>query len=51
MYEHKILKNLYNAKFCAHAMKKMRTGVLWTDEVARVTAISAPMGVIAAIIL
>lgn len=51
VYEHKILKNLYNAKFCAHAMKKMRTlGVLWTDEVARVTAIGAPMGVIAAII-
>ncbi|MFZ5637095.1 MAG: aldehyde dehydrogenase family protein, partial [Pseudomonadota bacterium] len=51
VYEHKILKNLFNAKFCAHAMKKMRTlGVLWTDEVARVTAIGAPMGVIAAII-
>jgi acetaldehyde dehydrogenase (acetylating) len=51
VYEDKILKNLFNAKFCAHAMKKMRTlGVLWTDEVARVTAIGAPMGVIAGII-
>jgi acetaldehyde dehydrogenase (acetylating) len=49
--EDKILKNLFNAKFCAHAMKQMRTiGVLWTDEVARVTAIGAPMGVIAGII-
>jgi len=51
IYEDKILKNLFNAKFCAHAMKKMRTlGVLWTDEAARVTAIGAPMGVIAGII-
>ncbi len=51
LYEDKILKNLFNAKFCAHAMKKMRTiGVLWTDEAARVTAIGAPMGVIAGII-
>ncbi len=51
IYEDKILKNLFNAKFCAHAMMKMRTlGVLWTDEAARVTAIGAPMGVIAGII-
>ncbi len=51
VYEDKILKNLFNAKFCAHAMMKMRTlGVLWVDEVARVTAIGAPMGVIAGII-
>lgn len=51
VYEDKILKNLFNAKFCAHAMKQMRTiGVLWTDERARVTAIGAPMGVIAGII-
>ncbi len=51
VYEHKVLKNLFNAKFCAHAMRQMRTlGVLWVDEVARVTAIGAPMGVIAGII-
>jgi acetaldehyde dehydrogenase (acetylating) len=51
VYEDKILKNLFNAKFVAHAMARMRTlGVLWTDEAARVTAIGAPMGVIAAII-
>lgn len=51
IYEDKILKNLFNAKFCALAMKSMRTiGVLWTDEKARVTAIGAPMGVIAAIL-
>ena len=51
LYEDKILKNLFNAKFCAHAMLQMRTlGVLWVDEPNRVTAIGAPMGVIAAII-
>lgn len=51
VYEDKILKNLFNARFCAHAMMQMRTlGVLWTDEVNRVTAIGAPMGVIAGII-
>jgi acetaldehyde dehydrogenase (acetylating) len=51
VYEDKILKNLFNAKFCAHAMMKMRTlGVLWVDEAARVTAVGAPMGVIAGII-
>lgn len=51
VYEDKILKNLFNAKVCAQAMAQMRTlGVLWTDEAARVTAIGAPMGVIAAII-
>lgn len=51
VYEDKILKNLYNAKFVAHAMLQMRTlGVLWVDEVSRVTAIGAPMGVIAGII-
>ena len=51
VYEDKILKNLFNAKFCAHAMLQMRTlGVLWVDEPNRVTAIGAPMGVIAAII-
>jgi acetaldehyde dehydrogenase (acetylating) len=51
VYEDKILKNLFNAKFCAHAMMQMRTlGVLWVDEVNRVTAIGVPMGVIAGII-
>lgn len=51
IYEDKILKNLFNAKFVAHAMKAMRTlGVLWTDDAARVTAVGAPMGVIAGII-
>lgn len=51
VYEDKILKNLFTAKFCAHAMTKMRTlGVLWVDEVNRVTAIGVPMGVIAGII-
>ncbi len=51
VYEDKILKNLFNAKFCAHAMLQMRTlGVLWVDEPNRVTAIGAPMGVIAGII-
>lgn len=51
VFEDKILKNLFNAKFVAHAMKSMRTiGVLWTDEAARVTAVGAPMGVIAGII-
>lgn len=49
--EDKILKNLFNARFVARAMTQMRTiGVLWTDETARVTAIGAPMGVIAGII-
>jgi acetaldehyde dehydrogenase (acetylating) len=51
VYEDKILKNLFNAKFCAHAMMQMRTlGVLWVDEINRVTAIGVPMGVIAGII-
>jgi acetaldehyde dehydrogenase (acetylating) len=51
VYKDKILKNQFNAKFCAHAMMQMRTlGVLWVDEVNRVTAIGVPMGVIAGII-
>ena len=51
VYEDKILKNQFNALFCANAMKSMRTiGVLWVDEVSRVTAIGSPMGVIAGII-
>src|SRR5262245_32296823 len=51
VYEDKILKNLYNAEFCAQSMVGMRTkGVLWVDEPGRMTAIGAPVGVIAAII-
>jgi acetaldehyde dehydrogenase (acetylating) len=51
VYEDKILKNLYNAKFVAHHMLQARAlGVLWVDEANRVTAIGAPMGVIAGII-
>jgi acetaldehyde dehydrogenase (acetylating) len=51
VYEDKILKNLYNADFCAKSMVGMRTkGVLWIDEPGRMTAIGSPVGVIAAII-
>jgi hypothetical protein len=51
VYEDKILKNLYNTQFVAASMLSMRTiGVLWVDEVNRMTAIGSPMGVIAAII-
>ncbi|MGQ0464341.1 MAG: aldehyde dehydrogenase family protein [Sporichthyaceae bacterium] len=51
VYEDKILKNLYNADFCAKSMVGMRTkGVLWVDEPGRMTCIGAPVGVIAAII-
>jgi acetaldehyde dehydrogenase (acetylating) len=51
VYEHKIYKNRYNTGFVARWMLERRAvGVLWTDERARVTAIGAPMGVIAAII-
>jgi acetaldehyde dehydrogenase (acetylating) len=51
IYEDKILKNLYNTQFVAASILPMRTvGVLWVDEVNRMTAIGSPMGVIAAII-
>ena len=51
VYEDKIIKNLYNTQFVAASMLPMRTvGVLWVDEVNRMTAIGTPMGVIAAII-
>jgi acetaldehyde dehydrogenase (acetylating) len=51
IYEDKILKNRYNAEFVAASMVGMRTkGVLWVDEPGRMTAIGAPVGVIAAII-
>jgi len=51
VYEDKILKNLYNSTVVADSMAPMRTlGVLWVDEARKVTAIGAPMGVIAGII-
>lgn len=51
IYEDKILKNLYNARFVANAMLPVRTlGVLWVDEANRMAAVGAPMGVIAGII-
>ncbi len=51
VYEHKIYKNRYNTGFVARWMLERRAvGVLWTDERARVTAVGAPMGVIAGII-
>jgi acetaldehyde dehydrogenase (acetylating) len=51
VYEHKVYKNRYNTGFVARWMLERRAiGVLWTDEVSRVTAVGAPMGVIAAII-
>ncbi|MEJ2886804.1 aldehyde dehydrogenase family protein [Actinomycetospora aeridis] len=51
VYEHKIHKNRYNTGFVARWMLERRAvGVLWTDEVSRVTAIGSPMGVIAGII-
>jgi len=51
VYEDKILKNLYNTQYVATTMLGMRTlGVLWVDEANRVTALGAPMGVIAGII-
>jgi acetaldehyde dehydrogenase (acetylating) len=51
VYEHKICKNRYNTGFVARWMLQRRAvGVLWTDEQARVTAVGAPMGVLAGII-
>jgi acetaldehyde dehydrogenase (acetylating) len=51
VYEDKIYKNLYNTEFVAQSMLPMRcVGVLWVDEINRVTAIGAPVGVIAGII-
>src|SRR3984957_13760118 len=51
VYEDKIVKNLYHTKFVAASMLPMRTvGVLWVDEVNRMTAIGSPMGVVAGII-
>lgn len=51
VYEHKIYKNRYNTGFVAKWMLERRAvGVLWVDDDARVTAVGAPMGVIAGII-
>jgi acetaldehyde dehydrogenase (acetylating) len=51
VYEHKIIKNRYNTGFVARWMLDRRAvGVLWIDEVNRVTAVGSPMGVIAGII-
>jgi len=51
VYEHKIIKNKYNTGFVARWMLERRAvGVLWVDEVNRVTAVGSPMGVIAGII-
>jgi acetaldehyde dehydrogenase (acetylating) len=51
VYEHKIIKNRYNTGFVARWMLERRAvGVLWVDEVNRVTAVGSPMGVIAGII-
>jgi len=51
VYEDKIYKNRYNTGFVARWMLQRRAvGVLWVDEEHKVTAVGAPMGVIAAII-
>lgn len=51
VYENKIVKNRYNTTFVADWMLRQRAvGVLWVDEPNRVTAIGAPMGLIAAVI-
>lgn len=51
VYQHKVYKNRYNTGFVARWMLQRRAvGVLWVDDEARVTAVGAPMGVIAGII-
>ena len=51
VYEDKVYKNLYNTEFVAKSMLPMRTvGVLWVDEENKITAVGAPVGVIAGII-
>ncbi|SIR76461.1 aldehyde dehydrogenase family protein [Williamsia sterculiae] len=51
VFEDKIIKNRFNTGFVADWMLERRAvGVLWADEVNKVTAIGAPMGLIAAII-
>src|SRR5690606_37897102 len=50
-YENKVVKNRFNTEFVAGWMLRRRAiGVLWVDEEHKVTAVGAPMGVIAAII-
>ena len=51
VYEDKILKNRFNTQHVAEWILGLRTvGVLWHDDVGKVTAIGAPMGVIAGLI-
>lgn len=51
VYEDKVYKNLYNTEFVAKSMLPMRTvGVLWVDEENKITAVGAPVSVIAGII-
>ncbi len=51
VYENKVVKNRFNTGFVADWMLQRRVvGVLWVDEEHKVTAIGAPMGLIAAII-
>lgn len=51
VYEDKILKNRYNTTFVAKYMLRQKVvGVLWVDEVSRMTAVGCPMGVIAGLI-
>lgn len=49
--EDKRLKNLYNSRFVADWLARVRTlGVLWKDETTKVAAIGEPMGVVAGLI-
>lgn len=51
VYEDKILKNRFNTSFVARDMLRMKTvGVLWVDQANKMTAVGAPMGVIAGLI-
>lgn len=51
VYENKVVKNRFNTGFVADWMLERRAvGVLWVDEVNKVTAIGSPMGLIAGII-
>src|SRR3569833_3331831 len=51
VYENKVVKNRFNTGFVADWMLERRAvGVLWVDEEHKVTAVGAPMGLIAAII-
>lgn len=51
VYEDKVVKNRFNTGFVADWMLERRAvGVLWVDELNKVTAIGSPMGLIAGII-